>query len=135
MTDHGLGCQAAEYLRRMAKVLGVGGVFFKAKDPSALRAWYRDKLGLTIESWGGSKIPGESGTFTVWNPFKADSDYFPGPLMVNFRVDDLDALLAKLRAEGANVLDRYEKGDHGAFGYVVDPEGTVLELWQAPAAT
>ena len=118
----------------MAKVLGVGGVFFKAKDPASLREWYRDKLGLKIESWGGSKIQAPPDTITVWNPFKADSTYFEGPLMLNFRVDDLDALLAKLRAEGANVLDRYEKTEQGAFGYVIDPEGTLLELWE-PAKT
>jgi catechol 2,3-dioxygenase-like lactoylglutathione lyase family enzyme len=116
----------------MAKVLGVGGVFFKAKDPAALRNWYRDKLGLSIEDWGGSVLHSEPKTFTIWNPFAADSTYFPGPLMINFRVDDLDALLAKLRADGVNVLDRYEKTDDGAFGYVVDPEGTMLELWQPP---
>src|SRR6478735_3417347 len=103
----------------MAKVLGVGGVFFKTKDPGALRDWYRDKLGLSIETWGGSIIHSQPDTFTIWNPFKADSTYFDGPFMINFRVDDLDALLAKLRAEGANVLDRSEKSEHGAFGYVV----------------
>ena len=124
------------------KVTGIGGVFFKARDPDALGAWYRQHLDFDVQAWGGAVFEwdrrdrrGETGC-TVWSPFKADTRYFEPsdkPYMLNLRVDDLDGLLAALRAEGCEVLDRREDGEYGAFGYVVDPEGTVLELWQPPA--
>ena len=122
----------------MAKVTGVGGVFFKAKDPDRLRNWYRKGLGIETESWGGTQFffdkrdePGVG--YTVWTPFPADTEYFrpsDKPFMINLRVDDLDATLARLREAGADVLDRREEGENGRFGYVVDPEGTLLELWE-----
>lgn len=122
----------------MPSVLGIGGVFVKSKDADALRAWYRDMLGLEIQDWGGAQLwspPGRS--YAVWSAFRAESKYFEPSqreLMINFRVDDLDALLAKLRALGAQVLDRREDSADGKFGYVVDPDGTLLELWEAPPA-
>jgi predicted enzyme related to lactoylglutathione lyase len=117
----------------MAKVLGIGGFFFKARDPKALASWYEARLHMPLESWGGAKIGGAG--FAVWTPFPADTTYFAPsdkPFMVNFRVDDLAALLAELRAAGENVLDRSSDDEFGKFGYVVDPEGNVVELWQAP---
>jgi len=120
----------------MASVLGIGGIFVKSKDATALRAWYRDMLGLDIQAWGGAQLqPPAALASTVWSAFAADSGYFAPSereFMVNLRVDDVDALLAKLRALGAQVLDRREDGPDGKFGYVVDPDGTLLELWQAP---
>ncbi|RNF84203.1 VOC family protein [Montanilutibacter psychrotolerans] len=120
------------------RVHGLGGVFFKADDPAALSQWYADHLGIPMEGWGGAVLPwnrvdtGERAC-TVWSPFSADTRYFEPstkPFMLNFRVDDLDATLAALRAEGCNVLDRGEDSEQGRFGYVVDPEGHLIELWQ-----
>jgi len=121
----------------MAGVLGIGGVFVKSKDASALRVWYREMLGLEIQEWGGAQLGSTSARgYAVWSAFAADSSYFAPSereFMVNLRVDDVEALLAKLRAQGAQVLERREDGPDGKFGYVVDPDGTLLELWQAPA--
>ena len=121
----------------MATVLGIGGVFVKSKDAEALRGWYREMLGLEIQEWGGAQLWSASAperTYSVWSAFGAESMYFEPSqreFMVNLRVDDLDGLLAKLRARGARVLDRREDGADGKFGYVVDPDGTLLELWEA----
>jgi predicted enzyme related to lactoylglutathione lyase len=121
----------------MAKVTGIGGVFVKARDPKALMAWYADVLGFKIDPWGGSQLENEAKTVGVWNAFAADTKYFEPsdkPFMINFRVDDLDGLLAQVREKGGQVLDRREdSAEIGKFGYVVDPEGTLLELWQPPA--
>lgn len=120
----------------MAKVIGLGGVFVKSRDPDALRAWYREMLGMEIDPNWGAMMPNGADTYTVWSAFKADSKYFdPSPhhVMLNLRVEDLTGLLAHLRAKGAAVLDRGEKSEYGAFGYVVDPDGTLLELFE-PAA-
>ncbi len=122
----------------MAKVMGVGGVFFKAKDPKGLAGWYRDKLGFDVQDWGGAVFfwrppKGEGVGYTVWNPFPAETKYFEPserPFMVNLCVDDLDGMLAQLREKGVQVLDRREDTPQGRFGYVVDPEGTLLELWE-----
>jgi len=122
----------------MAKVIGFGGIFFKSRDPAALSAWYAEHLGLDTEAWGGARFdenerrPG----YTLWSPFAADTDYFgagPQPYMLNFRVDDLDALLTQLRAAGVEVDERIEQSEFGRFGWIVDPEGTRVELWQPPA--
>jgi len=122
----------------MPTVLGIGGVFVKSKDADALRAWYRDMLGFEIQEWGGAQFwSTPAKTYSVWSAFRAESTYFEPSqreLMVNLRVDDLDGLLAKLRALGAQVLDRREDSPDGKFGYVVDPDGTLLELWEAVTA-
>ncbi len=124
----------------MKRVTGIGGIFFKARDPAALGAWYRDHLGLDVTEWGGAVFDwggdGSEPGMTIWSPFAADTDYMaPGtaPFMVNFRVADLEALLAALKAEGCNVVDRTETSEHGRFGWVIDPEGNKVELWQPPA--
>ncbi|MGL6075108.1 MAG: VOC family protein [Fimbriiglobus sp.] len=122
----------------MEKVLGIGGVFFKARDPKALAAWYRDHLGLPIEPEQTyvsftSTGPGEQ---TVWSTFPADSTYFgPGPAtqMINYRVQNLDAMLAQLKAAGAPVEDRIEDYGFGRFGWATDPEGNRFELWEPRA--
>jgi len=121
----------------MAKVTGLGGIFFKSRDPAALAAWYAKHLGLAAEEWGGVRFdeneqrPG----YTLWSPFAADTRYFGAgaqAYMINFRVDDLDALLAQLRADGVEVDERIEQSEFGRFGWIVDPEGTRIELWQPP---
>lgn len=125
----------------MKRVTGIGGIFFKARDPQALGAWYRDHLGIDVAEWGGAAFrwnspdnPGGSGT-TIWSPFKADTDYFaPGTasFMVNYRVADLHALLAVLREEGCEVEEKTEESEFGKFGWVIDPEGNKVELWEPP---
>ncbi len=125
----------------MKRVTGIGGVFFKSKDPKALGEWYRTHLGLNVEDWGGVAFkwattdnPTGIGT-TIWNPFKEDTSYFApsnASFMVNFRVHDLHALLAALRAESCDVDQRVEESEYGKFGWVHDPEGNRIELWQPP---
>jgi catechol 2,3-dioxygenase-like lactoylglutathione lyase family enzyme len=118
-------------------VTGVGGVFLRAKDPAALASWYRDHLGVPVEENGAFAVFrwSESGGSTVWALFPEETDYF-GPSgqggMVNFRVADLDRVLADLRSEGVEVLERVEEHEFGRFGWVVDPEGHRVELWQPP---
>lgn len=131
----------------MQRVTGIGGVFFKARDPEGLRAWYRRHLGLDVQDWGGLAFPppptqpaGSKAPLaghTTWCIFAADSDYFGGraaPFMINYRVADLDALLAVLRREGCTVDEKTEVSEYGRFGWVTDPEGNRVELWQPPAA-
>ena len=119
------------------RVVGIGGIFVKAQDPVGLRAWYRDNLGFDIHEWGGAELHNRAGSHGVWAAFAGDTKYFEPSekaFMINFRVDDLDPLLERLRARGARVLDRREDAPFGAFGYVVDPEGTLIELWQPKEA-
>lgn len=126
---------------RMKRVTGIGGIFIKAKDPDALRAWYGKHLGLDIQDWGGTTFrwhppgqPEEHGA-TVWSVFPSTSDYFApsaAPFMVNYRVEDLHALLALLRQEGCDVDDKTEDSEFGRFGWVMDPEGNRIELWEPP---
>ena len=123
----------------MAKVIGLGGIFFKSRDPAALAAWYAQHLGLELEAWGGVRFQEDSARpgATMWMPFPEDTSYFgPGrqPYMVNFRVDDLAGLLERLRAAGVEVDERTEQSEYGAFGWISDPEGTRVELWQPPAS-
>ncbi len=115
----------------MERVLGIGGHFLRAKDPAALSAWYRECLGLDADENGEwHQQPGP----TVFAAFDNDTDYFGLPtqqVMLNFRVADLDAMLTQLRATGADVLaDRQEMDGVGRFGWVVDPEGNRVELWE-----
>jgi catechol 2,3-dioxygenase-like lactoylglutathione lyase family enzyme len=126
----------------MTQVLGIGGIFFKATDPEGLRAWYRTHLGLDIQEWGGVAFrtpEGRAGheAITVWNIFPTTSTYFApssAPFMINYRVNDLRAALADLRAGGCVVDERVEESEFGQFGWVQDPEGNRVELWEPPAA-
>lgn len=119
----------------MERITGVGGIFFKARDPQALAAWYREQLGVPVaagETYGALASEG-AGEQTVWSAFAADTAYFgPGPasFMVNYRVRDLDAMLAQLRAAGAEVDDHVEEFEYGRFGWATDPEGNRFELWE-----
>ena len=121
----------------MARVIGIGGIFFKAKDPDSLRAWYQRHLGFDIQSWGGLAFPCDRPEAVMaWSLFPETSEYFApskAPFMVNYVVEDLDAVLAALRAEGCDVDDKVEASEFGSFGWVMDPEGNRIELWQAPA--
>lgn len=124
------------------RVTGIGGIFFKAKDPVALRAWYKTHLGIDVQEWGGAAfdwVDAEgkptAGT-TAWNITDVSGDSFApstSPFMVNYRVRDLHALLQELRAEGCNVLDKTDDSEYGKFGWVMDPEGNKVELWEPPA--
>jgi predicted enzyme related to lactoylglutathione lyase len=115
----------------MERVLGIGGYFLRAADPAALTAWYRDCLGLDIDEYGlWQQEPGP----TVFAAFEADTDYFGAraqQTMLSFRVRNLDAMLAQLRGKGAEVsTDTQDMDGVGRFGWVTDPEGNRIELWQ-----
>lgn len=118
----------------MARVIGMGGVFFKARDPKGLSAWYRDTLGLPVESWGGVLFSPQAGPpHLVLSPFEASSDYFEPSareFMLNFAVDDLDDLLAVLESKGVKPLRRDDSDPNGRFAWIMDPEGTKIELWE-----
>ncbi|MFO0755989.1 MAG: VOC family protein [Byssovorax sp.] len=125
----------------MTRVTGVGGIFFKARDPKALQAWYKQHLGIDVQTWGGAAFRWADadgkpvGGTTAWCISAEDSDMFkPGtsPFVVNYRVADLKALLAALRDEGCNVLDKLDESEFGKFGWVIDPEGNKIELWEPP---
>ena len=125
----------------MKRVTGIGGIFFKAQDPKALAAWYQRHLGFDIQGWGGAVFQVQQAEVdsavaaTNWCPFGADTDYFSpsaASFMINYRVDDLAALLAVLKAEGVQVDDKVDSSEFGHFGWVFDPEGNKIELWQPP---
>jgi len=119
-------------------ITGVGGVFVKSKDPKALAAWYRDVLGMAIEPWGGALLrydaPGHP-PVVVWNALPSTTDYMAPStreFMIDFAVDDLDAFIARLKAKGVTPLKR-DDGPEGKFAWILDPDGTKIELWQPKA--
>lgn len=119
----------------MKRVTGIGGIFFQAKDPATLRAWYKAHLGIDVQAWGGTAFAWADGGSTVWSIGTADGNgYGPAksPFMINYRVDDLAALLKALRDEGCDVLEKMDDSEYGKFGWVIDPEGNKVELWQPP---
>jgi len=127
----------------MNRVVGIGGIFFKANDPAKLAAWYKKHLGLDVQDWGsvvfqenaGADLEPKRQSHIVWSPFEASTDYFKPsekPFMINYRVHDLDAFLAQLRSEGVDVDPKTEKSDFGYFGWIMDPEGNRIELWEPP---
>lgn len=123
----------------MARITGIGGLFFKARDPKALAAWYREVLGLSVEDWGGVLFRPDAGgpPMTVFSPFDAGSTYFDPSsreFMIGFAVDDLDAYLAMLEAKGVAPLRREDGDANGKFAWIVDPEGLKIELWEPKAA-
>jgi len=126
----------------MAKVTGIGGVFFKSKgDAAALAAWYQKHLGIPLEPWGGAILRwpddrAEDKGLTVWSVAKADTKWFApsdAPFMINYRVDDLTELLANLRSAGVEVLQGPESHENGKFAWIVDPDGNKVELWEPKA--
>lgn len=126
----------------MKRVNGIGGIFFKAKDAPALQAWYQRHLGIDVQAWGGAAFTWTDGEgrpsagTTIWSIAPAESDHFApstAMFMINYRVEDLRALVAVLREEGCHVLDRIDESEYGTFAWVIDPEGNKVELWQPPA--
>jgi len=123
----------------MKRVVGIGGIFFKAADPDKLRAWYREHLGMEPDPYGGvvfdsnaSEDPTKPAQ-TVWSLFPSDTKYFnpsSAAFMINYRVEDLDKLLQQLRSEGVEVDDRVEEYEYGRFAWIMDPEGNRIELWE-----
>jgi predicted enzyme related to lactoylglutathione lyase len=120
----------------MPQVTGIGGIFFRSNDPQALAAWYAEKLGIPVEpSFGGAIFRWQEGGSTVWSAFAEDTDYFgrrTQGFMINYRVDDLDAMLAQLRDAGVAVDDKVQDDGYGRFGWATDPEGNRFELWEPP---
>jgi catechol 2,3-dioxygenase-like lactoylglutathione lyase family enzyme len=122
----------------MARVTGIGGIFFKSADIAKLGAWYRDHLGIEInENSANFTWRGDDGSpgMTVLGLFAKDDTYFgngTASFMINYRVDDLNAMLAQLRAAGVTVDDKVEDHDYGRFGWFTDPDGNRVELWEPP---
>ena len=123
----------------MAKVTGIGGVFFKStKDKGALVAWYRDNLGMDIADWGGAVLRwpddgGADGGLTVWTVADPESKWFApstSNFMINYRVDDLDGLLAQLKEAGVEIVGGPESHENGKFAWIMDPDGNKVELWE-----
>jgi predicted enzyme related to lactoylglutathione lyase len=122
----------------MARVTGIGGVFLKARDPKALSEWYAKHLGFVLEPWGGAILKWPEDTaddrgLTVWNLTEQTSTWFApseSNFMINYRVDDLEALAKDLAAAGIPLLNPIEKHENGKFGWVMDPEGNKVELWE-----
>ena len=129
----------------MARVTGIGGVFLRSQDPKALAAWYAQHLGIQLNDWGGAsflwsdEVPPTTGT-TAWSIFPADTEYFgagtpagPQAVMINYRVDDLEAMLAQLKGAGVAIEPHDETYPYGRFAWIVDPDGNRVELWEPVA--
>ncbi|HXV12599.1 MAG TPA: hypothetical protein VEC56_00205 [Candidatus Krumholzibacteria bacterium] len=127
----------------LLRVTGIGGMFFKSDDPKQLMEWYRKHLGIEPDSYGGWSFKWRELRrtqrigYTVWSPFEKATDYFDPseqPYMFNFRVADLKSLLTQLRREGVHVIDKVEEFPFGKFGWIIDPEGRKIELWEPPTS-
>lgn len=124
----------------MKRVTGIGGIFFKAKDPKAMQEWYKKHLVIDVQEWGGAAFTWADdegkpiGGTTIWSVGSGDN-FAPSTatFMVNYRVADVKALLQALRDEGCNVMDKFDDSEYGKFGWVIDPEGNKVELWEPPA--
>ncbi len=121
-------------------VLGLGGLFIKSEHPEKTKNWYRDVLGVEINAYGGMDFPHKAAADafptaarTIFDRFKADSDYFApsdSPFMINLMVDDLDAALARIESAGQALIGAPEAYDYGRFAWLLDPDGVKVELWQ-----
>ncbi len=125
----------------MKRVTGIGGIFFKAKDAVALQAWYKRHLGIDVQEWGGTAFSWTDaegkpfGGTTIWSIGSTKGDLFApskATFMINYRVDDVHALVKVLKQEGCKVLDKIDESEYGKFAWVIDPEGNKVELWQPP---
>ena len=128
-------------MAQAGRVLGIGGIFFKSDDPKALQAWYQKHLNITPDADGYVTFKWKSREdqardhYTVWAPFPSDTKYFQpsqSPFMVNYIVDDLDAVLQRLRDAGAEVDEKVEELEYGRFGWAMDPQGNRIELVEPP---
>lgn len=120
------------------KVTGIGGIFFKCEDPDKIKDWYNKHLGLNTNEYGcmfefrKADNPEQKG-YIQWSPFKKDTDYFKPSkkdFMVNYRVENLEALVKELKAEGVQVIDEIASFEYGKFVHILDPEGNAVELWE-----
>jgi predicted enzyme related to lactoylglutathione lyase len=117
-------------------ITGVGGIFVRSKNPKALAAWYRDVLGIKMEAFGGAMLPYDAPghpNVVAWAAFKETTKYMAPStreFMINFGVDDLDAFIARLKAKGVAILKRDDSDPTGRFAWILDPDGTKIELWQ-----
>ena len=127
----------------MERVTGIGGIFFKSKDAKKLAEWYRDNLGVPYKAEHGgamfnwSEDPKADGGMTIWSTFPETTKYFEpstSSFMINFRVSDMDALIAQLSAAGVKIDEKRDDSPYGKFAWVYDPEGNKVELWQPPDA-
>ena len=131
-----LGCQGTAMAEQPGHVTGLGGVFVKSKDPKALARWYREVLGLDVQPWGGAALPFDAPGHPPklsWTAFPESTDYMSPStreFMINFAVDDMDAIIARVTAKGVAVLKRDDTGAFGRFAWIQDPDGTKIELWQ-----
>lgn len=120
----------------MKRVTGLGGIFFKSKDTDQVKEWYAKHLGIATDQYGATfswQKPDGSKGHTVWSLFKPDTDYFlPGDqeFMINYRVEDLESLLKTLKEEGVQVVGEMEIYEYGKFGWILDPDGRKIELWE-----
>jgi predicted enzyme related to lactoylglutathione lyase len=124
----------------MKKVTGIGGIFFKSKDPKKMMEWYKTHLGLDTTAWGASfewreqSDPNKTGS-TQWSPFSETTKYFEPStkdFMINYRVENLEALVEELKKEGVTLLDKIEASEYGKFIHITDEEGNKIELWEPP---
>lgn len=123
----------------MARVTGIGGIFFKAENPDELYAWYERHLGIRREPYGSVMFRWQDDRHgqgeTAWAIFPSDTTYFDpsrAPFMMNLRVDDLDGLLRQLEVDGVEIDPKREKHEYGSFAWIIDPAGNRIELWEPP---
>ena len=122
----------------MKKVTGIGGVFFKSKDPKGIKNWYRDHLGLAVDAYGSmfesrDSVNPDKKTYLQWSPFDEKTSYFEPSqkeFMINYRVANLELLVNELRENGVTICDEIATFDYGKFVHIMDPEGNKLELWE-----
>ena len=122
----------------MKKVTGIGGIFFKCKDPNKMKEWYSKNLGLQTDKYGTTfewrqGADSSKKGFTQWSPFNETTKYFEPSekdFMINYRVEDLEALVEQLKKDGVNIVDKIESFEYGKFVHIVDPEGNKIELWE-----
>jgi len=120
----------------LKRVTGLGGFFFKSEHPNAIKDWYKNHLGIPTDQYGWTfwwKDADGNDCSTQWSPFEAKTNYFnpsEKQFMMNFRVHDLEALLKVLKEEGVTIVGEMETYDYGKFGWIVDPEGNKIELWE-----
>lgn len=134
LVGYALGNKKAEHTSPNG-VTGIGGVFFKCKDPKALKAWYDANLSFRSNEYGTNfewRQAGDSTKkgFTLWAPFKETTKYFEKQFMINYRVSNMDALLKSLKAKGILPIDSIERASYGSFVHIMDPEGNRIELWE-----